>query len=88
MQKLHLSLIMDVGISVYLQRENIQYVSFYINSNLLIILFINMKMTGIKNEKTLFYAVSYILKSVTTSWNAHPSVGAWLGASSQMKIEL
>jgi len=67
MQKLHLSLIMDVGISVYLQRENIQYVSFYINSNLLIILFINMKMTGIKNEKTLFYAVSYILKSVTTS---------------------
>lgn len=50
MQKLHLSLIMDVGISVYLQSENIQCVSFYINSDHLIILFINMNMTGIKNE--------------------------------------
>lgn len=60
MQKLHLSLIMDVGISVYLQSENIWCVSFYINSNLLVILFINMNMTGIKNEKTDCFIQFYI----------------------------
>lgn len=50
MQKLHLSLIMDVGVSVYLQSENAQPVHFHVETNLLTMLSVNMNLSGIKSE--------------------------------------
>lgn len=94
MHKLHLSLIMDDGISVYLHSEIMQ--CFFLQKlEFLIILFAiihgrNKECKKKKRQKKrlfnsdMFLKISYNYDFI----NVQLSAGAWLDASSQMKIEL